>query len=273
VILNGHTDSVSRDEQISPAINVSVPSSARMYDYALGGKDNYAVDRETADRIFAAFPALRELVVANRGFLMRAVRFLAEQGIRQFIDLGAGIPTSPNVHEIALGVHPDVRVVYVDHDPIVAAHSRALRADGEGVTVIEADIRDPDVVLARLEDRDLIDFDEPVGILFIDVLHFVTDEEDPAGIVARFRDRCAPGSHLALSIACRDGVDPESTEKVTAAYRNATTPLIPRTREQIEPFFDGFELVPPGLVNMAAWQADGPEIPGGLACVARKPVR
>jgi len=105
------------------------------------------------------------------------------------------------------------------------------------------------------------------------VLHFVADEEDPAGIVGRFRDRFAPGSHLALSIACRDGVDPESTEKVTDAYRNATTPLIPRTREQIEPFFDGFELVPPGLVNMAAWHADGPEIPGGLAGVARKPVR
>ncbi|MCO5992271.1 SAM-dependent methyltransferase [Actinoallomurus rhizosphaericola] len=259
------------DDRVSTAIDVTVPSSARMYDYALGGKDNYAVDRETADRIFAAFPALRELVVANRGFLQRAVRFVAEQGVRQFVDLGAGIPTSPNVHEIAREVHPDARVVYVDHDPIVAAHSRALRADGDAVTVIEADIRRPDDVLAALEDKKVIDFDEPVGILFIDVLHFITDEEDPAGIVARFRDRFAPGSHLVLSIACRDGVDPESTAKVTAAYQNATTPLIPRTREQIEPLFAGFELVPPGLVSMACWRADGPEIPGGLAGVARKP--
>ncbi|GAB3983809.1 SAM-dependent methyltransferase [Actinoallomurus acanthiterrae] len=259
------------DEATPPSFDVTIPSSARMYDYALGGKDNYAVDRETAERIFAAFPDLRELVKANRGFLTRAVRFIAEQGVRQFVDLGAGIPTSPNVHEIAREVHPDACVLYVDHDPIVAAHSRALRADGGGVAVIEADIRDPDTVLSRIEDKGVIDFAEPVGILFIDVLHFVTDEEDPAGIVARFRDRIAPGSHLALSAACSDGVDPESAEKVTAAYKNATTPLVPRTRAEIERFLRGFELVSPGLANMATWRADGPEIAGGLAGVARKP--
>ncbi|MCO6006513.1 SAM-dependent methyltransferase [Actinoallomurus purpureus] len=259
------------DNGTPPAFDVNIPSSARMYDYALGGKDNYAVDRETAERIFTAFPALRELVVANRGFLTRAVRFIADQGVRQFVDLGAGIPTSPNVHEIAREVHPDARVVYVDHDPIVAAHSRALRADGEGVAVVEADIREPDAVLSRIEDEGLIDFAEPVGVLFIDVLHFVTDDEDPAAIVARFGDRLAPGSHLALSAACSDGVDPESAEKVTAAYKNATTPLVPRTRDQIERFLHGFEPVSPGLVNMAVWRAAGRDIPGGLAGVARKP--
>jgi hypothetical protein len=252
-------------------VDASRPSCARMYDYALGGKDNYAIDRETVERIFGAFPDMGRLVLANRAFLVRAVRYIAEQGVRQFIDLGAGIPTSPNVHEVAQEVHPDASVVYVDHDPVVVSHSRALRAKQGSVIVVEADIRRPNDVFDHAGVREIIDFDQPVGLLFISILQFVPDADDPAGIVARFRDNVVSGSYLALSIASIDGVNPESAEKVISEYRDVTVSITPRKRGEIESFFEGFELEPPGLVNATRWRTDGPDIPGGLAAVARKP--
>jgi SAM-dependent methyltransferase len=242
-----------------------------MYDYVLGGKDHYAADREAAHRILEAMPQLKDLVKANRAFLVRVVRFLVEQGIDQFLDIGSGIPTSPNVHEVAREVTPSARIVYVDNDPIVAVHSRALRATRDGVRAVEADLRNPSGILDNPEVRELIDFDRPVAVLLIDVLHFIADEEDPAKIVATIRDVLAPGSFIAISAACIDGVDKRSAGKVADVYRGATTPLIPRTEERIRSFFTGLELVEPGLASLPQWRHGGPDIPGGRAGVARKP--
>ena len=241
-----------------------------MYDFVLGGKDNYAVDRAAAARILEIFPELEQLVKENRAFLVRAVRYLAEQGIDQFIDLGTGIPTSPNVHEVAREVHPKARVVYVDNDPVVTVHNRALRASDDGIVAIPGDIRQPAEILGDPNLTSVIDFARPVGILFVDVLHFVTDEENPAGIVAAFRDQVAAGSHLVISAASIEGVDPERVEKVSAVYQNATTPLVPRPGAEIRGYFDGFDLVPPGVVNLTRWHADGPDIAGGLGGVGVK---
>jgi S-adenosyl methyltransferase len=161
-------------------------------------------------------------------------------------------------------------VVYVDNDPVVTVHNRAIRAAAEGVVAIEGDIRRPAETLGDPLLLSVIDFGRPVGILFVDVLHFVTDEEDPAGIVAAFRDHVAAGSHLVITAASVDGVDPDRVEKVSAVYQNATTPLVPRPGSQIRTYFDGFDLVAPGVVNLTRWRADGPDIAGGLGGVGVK---
>ena len=180
-------------------INTGVPNPARIYDYFLGGKDNFPADREVAEQVVAIAPVARDIVEDNRAFLRRAVRLLAgEAGIRQFIDLGSGLPTQGNVHEIAQAAVPDARVVYVDNDAMVVTHSRALLA-GDNTAAIEADLRDPDSVMGHPEVRELIDFDQPIALLLMAILHFVPDDEDPYGIVARFRDALPAGSYLALS--------------------------------------------------------------------------
>jgi hypothetical protein len=175
-------------------INTGVPNPARIYDYFLGGKDNFPADREVADQVVAIAPVARDIVEDNRAFLRRAVRLLArEAGVRQFIDLGSGLPTQGNVHEIAQAVAPDARVVYVDNDAMVVTHSRALLA-GDNTVAIEADLRDPDSVMGHPEVRELIDFDQPIALLLMAILHFIPDDEDPYGIVARFRDTLPAGS-------------------------------------------------------------------------------
>jgi S-adenosyl methyltransferase len=256
-------------------INTGVPNPARIYDYFLGGKDNFPADREVAEQVVAIAPVARDIVEDNRAFLRRAVRLLAgEAGIRQFIDLGSGLPTQGNVHEIAQALAPDARVVYVDNDAMVVTHSRALLA-GDNTAAIEADLRDPDSVMRHPEVRELIDFDQPIALLLMAILHFVPDEEDPYGIVARFRDALPAGSYLALSHGTRDiparpDMSPEAMAemgaKVERLYQLTTASLVTRTHAQVERFFDGFDLLDPGLVEIQLWRPDETDslLPGGF---------
>jgi hypothetical protein len=260
---------------MATAIDTSRAHPARLYDYYLGGKDNYPVDRAAAKKVVAAFPQARKLALANRGFLVRAVQFLAEQGIRQFLDLGTGIPTSPNVHEVARQVRPGATVVYVDNDPVVTRHSQALRATHDGVIAVEGDIRQPYAILADPAVASLIDFAQPVAVLMIAVLHFIREEDDPAAIVDAFTRRVVPGSYLALSHATSDGADPGVLSQITDAYRDTAAPLVPRTAGQITSLFSGWELADPGrLVDVSQWRPDKRAMPTKiriLAGVGRKP--
>jgi hypothetical protein len=235
-------------------LDVHTPNVARMYDYLLGGKDNFAADRAAADRLVAVVPDLPFAVRVNRDFLARAVRFLVESGIRQFIDIGAGLPTQGNVHEIAHQTAPDARVVYVDNDPVVLTHGRALLAD-EKVHVTYGDLRRPGEIIHSPEVRDLIDFDEPVAVLLLAVLHYLPDSDDPYGIMTWLREAVAPGSHVAVSHVMPDP-RPEVVSMIDAVHRQATSPLIGRHRTEILRMFDGFELVPPGLVYAPSWRPD-----------------
>src|SRR6266498_5592834 len=245
------------DQRPAPAgIDTSVPNGARIYDYMLGGKDHFQADEAAAEQMIAANPAAPRTARANRAFLGRAVRFLAEDaGIRQFLDLGTGLPTQQNVHEVAQAAAPDARVVYVDYDPVVVMHARALLATTDKVTVVQGDLRRPDEILAHPATRKLIDFEQPMAVLLVAILHFIADEEDPAGIVARLRDAMAPGSYLAISHATAD-FDPDRAVEAIKIYKGATAPLVPRSRAQIERFFEGFELLDPGLVQLPQWRPD-----------------
>ena len=252
------------DEQAPQGLDVSVPNMARMYDYALGGKDNYAIDRETADRMFAAFPALRELVVANRGFLQRAVRFLAratrfaaEQGIAQFLDLGSGLPSQGNVHEVARQVRPDARVVYVDNDPMAALHAASLLAGhDDAIAVVQEDIRNYAKVLGHPDTLRLIDFSQPVVVLFVSVLHSIPDADEPGSVIRAFARRMVPGSYLILSHLTSDGHPAELVRQKEEVFAKTPTPFSYRSRAQILGYFDGFELVEPGLTPVTQWRAE-----------------
>jgi hypothetical protein len=244
-------------------IDTTTANPARIYDALLGGKDHYPVDRAAADAILKAAPQARQGARENRAFLQRTVRFLAaEAGIRQFLDIGTGLPTQGNVHQVAHLVAADARVVYVDHDPVVHVHANALLANNSPTTVaVLADLREPEAILDNAQVRRLLDFTRPVGVLLVAVLHFIRDEEDPAGIVARLREAMAPGSFLVVSHATGD-FHPQAGAKVTEVYRQASAPLVLRSRQSIERFFDGFDLVEPGLVQPAAWRPDpGPVSP------------
>ncbi|BBB01251.1 hypothetical protein RVR_8561 [Actinacidiphila reveromycinica] len=247
-------------EQGFPAgeIDTSRPHPARMYDYYLGGKDNYEVDREAADRVVDAVPEVVVGARANRDFLQRAVRYLAEHGVRQFIDIGTGIPTSPNTHEIAHSVAPDARIAYIDNDPIVATHAGA-RLLGTGNTgFFLADMRDPQTILNHPTIRELIDFGQPVALMLVSVLHFVTDEENPRETVATLRDAMPEGSYLVLSHATAD-FNAGKADEVTTVYKKATALLTPRTHAEVLDLFGGFELVEPGLVQVNHWRNEVPE--------------
>ncbi len=236
-------------------IDTSTPNPARMYDYYLGGKDNFPADRRAADEVLAIVPEVPALSEEGRAFLRRAVRYLAgEAGVRQFIDLGAGLPTQGNTHEVAQAVAPAARVVYVDNDPVVVTHGQALLAT-DNTVMVHADLRDPGAILRHPLVRETIDFDQPVAVLLLSILHFIRDEEDPAGIVARFRDAIAAGSYLVLSHGSAD-VWPELAERVARVYARSTAPLVTRSRIEIEDLFEGFELVEPGLVRAGHWRPD-----------------
>jgi S-adenosyl methyltransferase len=241
---------------VPAGVDTTKPSVARMYDYYLGGKDNYAVDREVGDQVLAAFPNVRDIARDNRRFLVNAVRFMAGSGVRQFIDLGTGIPTSPNVHEVAREIHPDARVVYVDNDPVVMAHNRALRATTPGVIAVQHDLRQPADILADPELRELVDFEQPVGVLFLAVLHFVRHELTP-GIVATFRKALAPGSLVAISALTTEHVETERIRQVQELYLRSGTQVVFRSRAQVEQLFEGLDLVEPGLVDVTQWRSDG----------------
>jgi len=240
-----------------PGIDASVATAARMYDFWLGGHDNFAADRIAALKVTNGAPEVPLLARENRKFLGRAVRLLAGQaGIRQFLDLGTGLPTKDNVHQVAQAAAPGARVVYVDNDPMVLAHSRALKT-GEGTAVIQADLRDPETILTHPETRRLIDFGQPLVILFVAVLHFIGGA-DAYGAVARFTRAAAPGSYLVLSHVTGDP-EPQTAAAGAAVYAGTANPLTLRTHDQILAFFDGLEILAPGLVPVPQWRPDEPD--------------
>jgi SAM-dependent methyltransferase len=264
---------MSIDGVSPPPFDTTKPSPARMYDYFLGGKDHYPVDRAAGEKVKAALgeTICHATVWENRRFLQRVVHFLAEAGIDQFVDLGTGLPTQGNVHEIAQEVIPGANVVYVDNDPIVLAHGRALLAKNATTTVITADVREPEKILDHPDLLALIDFSRPVAVLSVALFHFISDHEDPAGILATLRSRLVPGSYLALSHLTDDGLPADELARVVEVYRNATSPIIFRPRDEIEAFFAGFDLIEPGLVRPWQWRRgygpDGPQtvsLYGGL---------
>jgi SAM-dependent methyltransferase len=258
-----------------PAFDVTSPSPARMYDFFLGGKNNFPVDREAGARVKAALGDVmcHDIVWENRRFLQRAVRFLAEAGIDQFVDLGTGLPTQGNVHEIAQDVNPGARVVYVDNDPIVLAHGRALLATNDATTVITADMREPGAILEDPDLIRLIDFSRPVAVLFVAVFHFIRESEDPSGILAAFRERLATGSYIALSHLTTDGPPADEVAHTVDIYEGTGMPLVFRPRKRIEAFFDGLDMVEPGVVRPWRWRpelgVDGPHTDWFYAGVGR----
>jgi S-adenosyl methyltransferase len=242
-----------------PQVDLTKANPSRMYDYYLGGAHNFAVDRAAAEQVLAILPETRTFARDNRAFLQRMVRFLVrEAGITQFLDLGSGIPTVGNVHEIAQGIDPSCRVVYVDHEPVAVAQSRRLLAGNANATVIHADVRDSAHVLANPETLRLLDFDRPLGLLMLQVLPFIPDEDDPAGVVAAYRTACAPGSHLALAHSLTPEFWPGAVAEAIELYTNSTHPLNLRTPDQVTAFFDGSELIEPGVVFTSAWRPDQP---------------
>ena len=246
-------------------IDTSQPHPARMYDYYLGGRDNYEVDREAAERIIAVMPSIVMGARANRAFLHRAVRTLAaEHGVRQFIDIGTGIPTSPNTHEVAQAAAPGARVVYVDNDPIVGAHAEALLTEVGHTAFVLGDVRRADSILDHPYVASLIDFGEPVALLLVALMHFVSDQEDPDGIIAGLRDALPSGSYLVLTHGTADRATGEHLaplNEMIGEYKSATASLNLRPRERVLRFFDGFDLLEPGLTTVAEWRPDpgGPE--------------
>ena len=241
---------------VPPAIDTTKASAARMYDYALGGKDNFAIDREAAERAYRVMPDGPGLARANRAFLDRAVRLMTQAGIRQFIDLGAGIPTSPSVHEVARQADPDIRVVYVDNDPIVLAHNRAILDRADGVVTVMRDLREPARVLADEDLTATVDLSQPVGLLMVAVLHFVDLAVAPE-VVQHYLNNLAPGSHVAVSVGTREGVPPQVSTDVEKIYASTQSPIVFRTRAQIEQLIDGLDLVEPGLTEVTQWRAVG----------------
>ena len=254
-----------------------IPSAARVYDYLLGGKDNYPADRAVAESMIVQLPNVQLAVHWNRAFLRRVVRYLInEAGIRQIIDVGAGLPTAGNTHEIALAACPDARVVYVDHDPVVLAHARAMLHSLPGAAIIGQDLTEPEQILADPALRELIGFGQPVALLFLSILHFVADEADPAGLIARLLAPFPAGSHVAISHATPDAV-PQVSD-VERVFDEATEQAHVRSRAAVRDLVAGLEIIEPGLVWPPQWRPDpGEPVPANAAeayycvVVARKP--
>ncbi|MFD4558221.1 SAM-dependent methyltransferase [Streptomyces sp. NPDC058469] len=236
-------------------VDTSKPQSARMYDYFLGGKDNYPVDWAAAEKVISLFPAVKQMARVNRDFMHRASRLLAERGIRQFLDIGTGIPTRPNLHQVVQAINPSARVVYADNDPIVLRHAEALlHSTPEGSTAyIQADAREPGKILAAAKEH--LDFEQPIALSLVALLHLVADEDDPRGIVGELLNSLTPGSYIALSHATGD-FDPETWERVVEVYRKGGTPAQVRSRGEFTSFFEGLELVAPGIELAARWHPE-----------------
>jgi hypothetical protein len=235
-------------------VDLSKPNAARIYDYVLGGANNFQVDREFAKRLLATLPDAQSLAQENRAFLRRTVTFLVEQGIRQFIDLGSGIPTVGNTHEIVQRLAPDAKVVYVDNEPVAVAHSELILEDNDNAGILRADVRDIHSVLGHPLTRRLIDFDEPVGILAFAIMHFVSDDEDPYRLLARYRDVTMPGSYLTVSHLTSEG-RPEVGD-VVAQYQRSANPVTERNKADVTRFFQGYDLVDPGIVFTRQWRPE-----------------
>jgi hypothetical protein len=255
-------------------IDLERPNAARVYDYLLGGMANFANDREFAARLMEIAPDAAKMARANRAFLRRAVTYCLDNGIRQFLDIGSGIPTAGNVHEIAQRIEPSAKVVYVDVEPVAVAHTELMLADNENADIVRGDLLEPDVLLSSAPAARLLDFDEPIAVLIVSVLHFLDDDAGPYEAVARYVRAMAPGSYLVLShIAAEDSVEQSQARNL---YQKDAVPIVGRTRDQFAAFFAGTEIVAPGIVWTPQWHPEtadeipNPERSKGLAAVGRK---
>jgi SAM-dependent methyltransferase len=235
------------------SVDLTKASAARIYDYFLGGAHNFAVDREVAAKLLEAFPGTPLISQTNRAFLHRTVAFLGSQGVRQFIDIGAGIPTVGSVHETAQRDDPAARVLYVDHDPVAVAHGQLILGDSATAQVVQADLRRPEDILKAAQASDVIDLSEPVAVLMLAVLHFLSEDDDPAAVIGAFRDAVAPGSALVISHTTDEGRESEG-QQVQKLYRSTSDPIHFRSRTQIESLFTGWDLVEPGVVWAPEWR-------------------
>jgi hypothetical protein len=273
---------VSEIESAPPGVDPAVPSPARLYDYFLGGTHNFRADRELGEQLRSRIPDMVDAVLANRGFHTRAAAWMAGHGIRQFLDIGSGLPTANNTHETVQALDPAARVVYVDNDPIVGAHASALLAANRSTALVVADLRDPDAVLTSPILRATIDLSAPVGLLMTAVMHFVPDDGDPWGLVARYVAALAPGSYVALSHGTLDRIPPDQVQAGRDGYARSTTNVYLRSKADVQRFFGGLEIQPPrpgeepdityaglwGAEDVAVADSDGSR---GIYCgVARK---
>jgi S-adenosyl methyltransferase len=268
----------SLPDWVPPDVDTKRANVARVYDYWLGGSHNFLADQDLARAIAAVEPNTRGGVQANRAFLGRAVRFMAGAGVTQFLDIGSGIPTEGNVHEIAQRASPGARVVYADIDPVAVAHSRVILAGNPDAAIIQADLREPEQILAHETTGRVIDFGRPVGLLLVMVLPFVADADEPWRVVTRLRDALAPGSYLVVGHMTNESKPALAGAVETVYNRSVTTEVHIRSRAEILRFFDGFDLVDPGLVYIPLWRPDSPaDVPSdpskfwGLVGVGRKP--
>lgn len=254
------------EQPVPPGVDPTKPSVARIYDYFLEGRAWFEVDRIVGEKIRERTPEAHEVANSNRIFLRRSVRWMARQGITQFIDLGAGLPTQNNTHQVAQQVVPDAHVVYVDHDPMVAAHADALLTGSSNVAFLNAEVREPDAILDAPETRALIDFDRPVGLVFAAVLHFMSDEQDPYGLLKRYLDAVPRGSYVAVSHFTRDDQRDDSAQAILDSTKDAVDKVVFRTKSEVQRFFDPLDLVAPNegalpdLVWASAWGAPDPSL-------------
>ncbi|MGV9559257.1 SAM-dependent methyltransferase [Streptomyces sp. NPDC003401] len=240
------------------SIDISVPSVSRIYDYYLGGSHNFEVDRQAARKAMEFMPGLPKIMQANRAFMRRAVRHAADSGITQFLDVGSGIPTFGNVHEVAQAARPGARVVYVDHDPVAVAHSQVVLGENPDAAVVAADLLKPREILGSPQVEQLIDLERPVALLLVAILHFVEDADDPYAAVAELSAALAPGSLLVLTHASYEGIPlPQGrAEGAVDVYKDIRNPLVMRSRDEIARFFEGYDMVEPGLVPMPHWRPE-----------------
>ena len=270
--------------QAPAGVDPARPAPARIYDYLLSGENNFQSDRDAAERILALVPEIRDCAWANRGFHQRAARWIAQRGVRQFIDIGSGLPTLGNTHDVVQLVDPQCRVVYVDNDPMVREQAGELLTDPDTVRVVLGDLRDPDSVLTNPDVRALIDFSQPTGLLMTAVMHFVADDKDPWGLLARYIEALAPGSYLSLSHLTDDQKPPRAVREFCSVFDHATEQMHFRSKPDVERFFTGLELVSPyapdgkgRLCYAGDWEAEDPVLADSdgsrwLYCgVARRP--
>jgi SAM-dependent methyltransferase len=258
-------------------IDLNVPSVSRMYDYYLGGSHNFEVDRETARRAIQAWPGLPRVMQTNRAFMRRAIRFAVGEGVTQFLDIGSGIPTFGNVHEVARSLDPEARVVYVDNDPVAVAHSRAVLEGDARADIVSADFRSPQDILESPEVEGLLDMDRPVALMLVAVLHFIEDRDEPRKTIGELARALAPGSLMVISHGSKDGSPRRDADsELRKVYDSASARLVPRSPDEIEPFFEDFEMIDPGLVPLSRWRPDSaaeledPAVLAGFAGVGRK---
>ncbi|QUQ67148.1 SAM-dependent methyltransferase [Kutzneria sp. CA-103260] len=240
---------------VPPNVDLTTPSAARAYDALLGGAHNFEVDRAFARKAEKVFPGVAVSCQANRAFLRRVVQFLMRNGVRQFLDIGSGIPTVGNVHEVAQAIDPACRVAYVDNEAVAVAHSDLILQDNDNATIVQADVREPESILEAPEVRRLLDFDQPVAVLMLALLHFVPDSDDPAALVAPYRDALIPGSYLAITHATGDS-RPTEMRALEKLYATSSNPAVARTTQWITGLFGDWELVEPGAAYVPEWQPD-----------------